>query len=59
MSDTAFTDSTDPKVLPFSAIAPNFRQIDINDIAEFFLGMIGDPDDAGIASTRTHSCSLV
>ena len=49
MSDTALTDSTEPSDLPCSTCVPDLGQVDVDDVAQFLLRVIGDPDGAGVA----------
>ena len=48
-SETAFTDSTVPKLLPCCDLRADFRQLDEDDVAERVLRVVGDADGAGVA----------
>ena len=52
MSETALTDSTEPSVPPCVDGRPDLRQIDIHDVAELMLRMIGDADGSDVAFNR-------
>ena len=61
MSDTAFTDSTEPKLLPCLDLRPDLRQVDVYDVAQFVLRVERDADGGGVAlqdePTHALSCS--
>ena len=48
-SDTALTDSIVPNDCPASSVVPDVRQLDVDDVAELLLRVVGDADLAAIA----------
>ena len=46
-------------LLPLLDFGADARQIDVDDIAQFFLRVVRDPNHAGVAFDATHSCCLV
>ena len=48
-SDTALTDSIVPNDCPCFSVAPDLGQLDVDDVAELLLRVVGDADLAAVA----------